>query len=144
MALKASASTLFKIEIQLIYSVVLVSAVQQSDSVIQYICFLKIIFIMVYHETLNIVPCAIQQGLVYPVCLSWFASANPKLRIHPTPPTLCLGNHKSVLQLNQYSYRGKEQQPRWGLNTSEGGFKVIFIEDSTVRKAKKKKNHKLS
>ena len=61
---------LFLIEVQLIYNVVLIAAVQQSDSVICicmyiyiYILF-HILFIMIYHGLLNIVPCAIQQDLV--------------------------------------------------------------------------------
>ena len=50
----------FSIEVQLIYNVVLISAVQQSNSVIQkYTFFKKFFSIMVYHRILNIVPCAI-------------------------------------------------------------------------------------
>ena len=56
---------------QLIYSVVLISTVEQRDSVIYiYIyvythTFFFIFFsIMVYHRVLNIVPCAIQEDLV--------------------------------------------------------------------------------
>ena len=58
----------FFMEVQLIYNVVLISAVQQSDSVIHiYTFFFKILLsIMVYHSILNIVPCAI----VGPCCLS--------------------------------------------------------------------------
>ena len=46
----------------MIYNVVLITAVQQSDSVIRmYTFFLYIFFsIMVYHRILNIVLCAIQ------------------------------------------------------------------------------------
>ena len=44
-----------------IYSVVLISAVQQSDSVIHIYTFFFVFFsIVVYHRILNIVPCAIQ------------------------------------------------------------------------------------
>ena len=53
----------FFIEVQLIYNVALISAVQQSDSVIHiyiYSCFKVFSSIMVYHRILNIVPCAIQ------------------------------------------------------------------------------------
>ena len=53
----------------LIYSVVFISAAQQSDSVIYiYIHILfHILFHMVYHRILNIIFCTIQQGLVvYP------------------------------------------------------------------------------
>ena len=61
--------------VELIYNVVLVPAVQLSDSVIHiYICvcvyiyvLFYILFIMAYHSILNIVPCAIQEDfVVYP------------------------------------------------------------------------------
>ena len=47
------------------YNVVLISAVQQSDSVLYIYIYIDIFFfifssIMVYHRILNIVPCAIQ------------------------------------------------------------------------------------
>ena len=52
---------LFLSEVQLIYNVVLISAIQQSDSVIHtYIFFFIFFSITVYHRVLNIVPCAIQ------------------------------------------------------------------------------------
>jgi len=52
----------------LIYNVVFISAVQQSDSVIHmYILFFTFFSIMVSHRILNIVPYALQQDLiVYP------------------------------------------------------------------------------
>ena len=36
---------------------------------------------MLYHWTLNTVPCAVQEDLVYPLSLrtGYFAAANPKL-----------------------------------------------------------------
>ena len=46
-------------EVYFIYSLVLTSAVQQSDSVI-YTFFFIFFSIMVYHSILNIVLCAIQ------------------------------------------------------------------------------------
>ena len=58
------------IEVQLIYNVVLISTIQQSDSVVHIYTFFFIFFsIMVYHRILNIVPCRnytvqIQQDLV--------------------------------------------------------------------------------
>ena len=53
------------IEVYLIYNVVLVSAVQQSDSLIHIYIYIFIYFsIMVYQRILNIVPCAIQWDLV--------------------------------------------------------------------------------
>ena len=49
------------IEVWLIYSVVLISAVQQSDSLTHIYTFFFIFFsTVVYHRILNIVPCAIQ------------------------------------------------------------------------------------
>ena len=53
--------TFFFIEVSSIYNVVLISAVQQNDSVIHIHTFFLIFFsIMVYHRILNIVPCALQ------------------------------------------------------------------------------------
>ena len=49
-----------KIEVQLIYNVVLVPGVQQSDSVIYTILFFIFFYMMIYYRILNIVPCAIQ------------------------------------------------------------------------------------
>ena len=59
-----------------------------------YILF-HILFIMVYHRVLNMVPCAVQQDLVYLSYMWQFASAHPKLRVQP--PSLPLGNRRSVL-----------------------------------------------
>ena len=53
----------FFFDVELIYNVVLISSVHQSDSVIHiyiYIFFFIFFSIMVYHRILNIVPCAIQ------------------------------------------------------------------------------------
>ena len=47
------------IDIQLTYSVVLISAVWQSDSVIHTLLFFIFFSILVHHRILNIVPCAI-------------------------------------------------------------------------------------
>ena len=58
----------FLIEVQLIYSVVLVSGIQQSDSVMHtyiYIYSFSYSSIMVYYRILNIVPRAIQQDPSY-------------------------------------------------------------------------------
>ena len=54
----------FLIEVQLIYNIVLVSGVQQGDSVLYiyvcvYIFFFRFSSIIGYYKTLNIVPCAI-------------------------------------------------------------------------------------
>ena len=52
------------IEIKLISNVVPTSAVQHND-IHLYTFFFYILFFMVYHRILNIVPCAIQEDLVY-------------------------------------------------------------------------------
>ena len=44
----------------LIYNVMLVSAVQQNDSVIHVYILFFIFFSMVYHKIFNVVPCATQ------------------------------------------------------------------------------------
>ena len=46
-----------KIEVQLIYNVVLVFGIQQSDLVIHIYILFQILF---YYKIMNIVPCAIQ------------------------------------------------------------------------------------
>ena len=52
---------IYFMEVQLIYNVVLVSGVQQNDSVIHTYTFFFIFFsIMVYHRIVNVVPCALQ------------------------------------------------------------------------------------
>ena len=52
------------IEVQLIYNIVLISTVQQNDSVIHMYAFFSI---MVYHRILNIVLCDVHEDLVvYP------------------------------------------------------------------------------
>ena len=54
-------SLFFFIEVQLIFSVVLISAIQQSDSFIHIHTLFFILFsITVYRRILNIVPCALQ------------------------------------------------------------------------------------
>ena len=60
------------IEVQLIYSVVLISAVQESDSVMHiyifsciYICIYIFFSIMVYQRILNVVAYAIQKTLLF-------------------------------------------------------------------------------
>ena len=55
----------FLIEVELIYNVVLISAVHQGDSIMHIYTFFFIFFpTMVYLRVLNIVPCAIQYDLV--------------------------------------------------------------------------------
>ena len=85
---------IYLIDIQLVYSVVLVPGVQQSDSVLhicvyiyRYIFFFRLLSIIGYYKILNIVPCAIQQALVvYLFYIQQCVSANPKLLIYPSPP----------------------------------------------------------
>jgi len=52
---------------------------------------------MIYHRIMNTAPCAMWQKLVCPFCVQWFASANSKLMLCPSPTPLSLGNPKSVL-----------------------------------------------
>ena len=62
------------IDVSLTYNAMLISTVQQNDSVIYiYVCVCVYIYIytffsiLAYHRILNIVPCAIQKDLVvYP------------------------------------------------------------------------------
>ena len=69
-------SFIFYSEVYLIYNVVLISAVQQSDSAIH--IYISIFFsIMDYPRMLNILPCTVQQDpVVYPSC---------KRPTHPSP-----------------------------------------------------------
>ena len=53
-------TSFFKIEVELIYNVVLVSGVQKSDSVIHIYILFQILFHDSYYKILNIVSCAIQ------------------------------------------------------------------------------------
>ena len=97
----------FIIEVQLICNAVPVSAVQQSDSVIHIHTFFFNIFfsITVCHRTLNIGPCAGQQGLVvyHPIYNSLhllIPTSQSSASLHPR------GNHKSVksVSLKQLFY----------------------------------------
>ena len=78
-----------KIKVQLIYSVVLISGIQQSDSIYIYIVFFIVFSIIGCYKILNVVPCAIHQDLVfYLFCMQQFVFANPKFLIYsfPTSP----------------------------------------------------------
>ena len=92
------------IDIQLIYSVMPISAIQQRDSVIHIHSFLKTFFsIIVHHEILSIVPCATQQEfVVYPSYMESFASANPKLPVVLPTVSFPLGKRKSALYICEY------------------------------------------
>ena len=92
-------------KLQLIYNV-LISAVQQSDSVIyiylyMYLPFLKysfpLQFIIEYRIQFSVLY--IQQDVVvYPFCIVKLTSANPSLPAHHASSSfVLLGNHKSVL-----------------------------------------------
>ena len=77
----------------------LISAEQQSDSVIHIYTFFFIFFsIMVYHRILNIVPCVYSRALLFIHFL--FNSLHlltSNSQSIPLPPPLAFGNHKSVL-----------------------------------------------
>ena len=63
-----------------------ISTVQRSDSVTIDILFLTLSSIVFHHKGLDRVPCATQQDLTaYPLQMQEFASANPKLPVHPPP-----------------------------------------------------------
>lgn len=69
----------------------LISALQQNDSVIytdkQIGGFFIIFFsVMVYLKIPNIVPCAVQYGLVYPFCMKQFAAPNPNFSVPSSVP----------------------------------------------------------
>ena len=88
---------MYHIQVWLIYNVVLISALRQSDVVI--LTFFFMFFsIVVYHSTLTMVPYTRQQDVVfYPFCIEQFASPNPKLLIHPSPTCFPVGSHKCIL-----------------------------------------------
>ena len=78
---------------------ILISAVQQSDSVIHRYTFFFIFFsIMVYPRILNIAPCAIQEDLVvYPISIyKSLPLLIPNSWSIPSPPSIPPGTHKSV------------------------------------------------
>ena len=58
--------------------------------------FLHVLFHMVYHRILTAVPCVHSRTMLF-IHLYMDASANPKLRLHPSPSLHPLGNHKYVL-----------------------------------------------
>ena len=77
--------TIYFIEVQLLYKVILISAVKQSDLVIDIFIFFSI---MVYYKTQNIVHCAQRRALLFPH--SMYNSLNLLvLNAHPiSPPPL--------------------------------------------------------
>ena len=71
---------IFLIEVQLIYNVVLVSSVQQSDLVLSFFRFFSIIG---YCKVLSIIPCALHQVFVgYLLYIQQCVCVNPKLLIY--------------------------------------------------------------
>ena len=93
-------------KVYLIYNVVLVSAVQQTDSLI-HICILFFAFfsIMFYHRILNRAPCACSRILlfthfIYDSLHLLTLNSNPSL----TPFSLLLGNCMSILYVGQDSF----------------------------------------
>ena len=83
----------------MIYNVMLVSAVQQSESVIRIhiSLFFRFPSNLGHHRALSRVPCAIQSVLIrYLFYIQQCIYVNPNLPVHPTPPSP-LGNHKFVL-----------------------------------------------
>ena len=89
---------IYFIEVELIYNVVLISSVQQSDSVIHiYVCIC--FYILLHYGLLQDIKYSSLCYTARPCCLSILyiiISANPKLPIHPSPTQYPLGNHKSV------------------------------------------------
>ena len=76
----------FFIGVVLIYNVVLVSGVQQSESVIHTSTLFQILFLYMYYRVLSRVPCAIQQVLIsYLFYIQQCAYVNPNLPIYPSP-----------------------------------------------------------
>ena len=77
----------FFIGVQLIYNVVLVSAVQQSESVIYiYPLFFRFFSHIGDYRVLSRVPCAIQQVLIsYLFYIQQYVYVNPNLPIYPSP-----------------------------------------------------------
>ena len=79
----------------------LVSAVQQSDSVIH--IYIYILFHILFHYGLSQdIEYSSLCSTVGPCCLPilyMFVSANPKLPIHPSLTPLPLSKHKSVLYI---------------------------------------------
>ena len=91
---------LYFIDIQLFYNVVLVSAVQQSKSVICLVCplFLGIPSHLGQHRTFSRVLYAIQQVFISHLFYAWYQQCrhvNTNLPIHPFPPHLVI--HTFVL-----------------------------------------------
>ena len=92
----------FDFILQLIYNVVLVPGVQQSDSFIHInisILF-QILFHIGYYRILSRGPCAIKEVLVdYLFYIYQCVFVNPKLLVYPSTPCFPFGNHKFVFEV---------------------------------------------
>ena len=76
----------FLLQLTYICSVNFCSTAKWCNHTYRYVLCLRLSSIMLHRKWLNIVPCAIQQGLIaYPLHTLSFASTNPKLPVHPTP-----------------------------------------------------------
>ena len=79
--------SLFIIDVQLIYNIVLVSSVQQSDSVTHtYMFFFRFFSVIGYYKIWSIVSCAIRQVLVYVFYIQQCVHVNPQFLIHHPLP----------------------------------------------------------
>ena len=88
----------FKNEVQLIYNVALISAIQQSDSVIHLYIFFFIFFsIVIYHGILIQFFVLYNRALlfIHPIYNSLYLLTSIS-HSNPPPPPSPLGNHKSV------------------------------------------------
>ena len=87
---------LFFIGVQLLYTAVSVSAVQQSESAvcIHISCIFKFSSHLGHQRAPSRVPCAVQQVLIsYVFYTQQCIYVNPNLPIHPTLPSFPLGIH---------------------------------------------------
>ena len=91
-----SDSVFFSIDIQLIYNVVLLSGVQQSDSEqYKYTLFSRFFSISGCYKLLNIVPYAIEQNFIYLFYMQQCVPVNSKLLkvlFYPVTPASPFGN----------------------------------------------------
>ena len=93
---------LFYVGIQLVYNVVLVSSVQQSESVICIFILFRLLSRIDYYIILSRIPCAVHQVLVDFLFYIYLCMCiNPKLLIYPLPYVSCFGNHKSVFEVSE-------------------------------------------
>ena len=91
------------IEVYLIYNVVMISAVQQSDSVIhgRTSILFQILFPHRWSQNMGRVLCALEQVPIgHSFHIPQFSYASPKPPVHPpTPQPVPFGNHKFVFKV---------------------------------------------